>query len=430
MNAVSYDAASSHDFEGFLSRLIEKSKRKRTNPSATRYLEHIPHTVAARLLSSEAEDYLKDMSRRNLSRSSLVNQRQAFRFLKLAAGDIPVSLITCDHIREFYEVLRCWPQRAGNKDQYARMSDEDILAEGKKLNREPPALATMQLYERQITAFFNRLIRMRVISSSPLDGFGKVKKSLVKVANTRRAFTDQEITDMFSETYFIPWASRAPHKWWGPLIGLFTGARVTEVAQLKVADIINESGAWCFNFQVTADDDGQVTQMLKGEESIRIVPVARQLLELGFLEFIEDIKAYGHPRLFPNIRCGINRDTGEPNGVGYGAALSQQYSAHLRKTHSSIEKGLAFHGFRHTLGTALKLNSVPLDLIASITGHSDDDEKKSYPVLQKHYLHLSTPKQRSDQLAALDGFNPVVGVPRYVRGQFAEKLGADAKTYP
>ncbi len=33
---------------------------------------------------------------------------------------------------------------------------------------------------------------------------------------------------------------------------------------------------------------------------MRIVPIAKPLLDAGFLEFVEDMKATGHPRLFPS----------------------------------------------------------------------------------------------------------------------------------
>jgi integrase len=425
-----HDSAGAHHFDAFVSSTIANTRRRRQSAGATRYLEHIPHTVPARLLSEEAADYLRDMQRRELSRSSLMNQTHYFRLLTLAAGDIPVSMITCDHIREFWEVLRWWPKNAGSQKKFEGKTDAEILALGKASNREPPAQATMLLAERQIAAFFNRLLKKRVISSSPLDGFGQVKKSLVQITNTRRAFTDVELTSLFSEEHFLPWASRSPHAWWAPLIGLFTGARVGEVAQLKVADVFEENGMWCFHFRITPDADGQITQSLKGASSIRIVPVATQLIDLGFLDFIEDIKACGHARLFPHLKRGVDKETGKPNGAGYGASLSQKFAGHLRKSHPSIEAGLAFHGFRHTLATALGLAGNPVELVASITGHDEDKSKPTFAVLQKHYLHMSSPIQRQAQLAALVGFTPPIDVPRYVRGQFADKLGANAKMYP
>ena len=421
-----FDASGAHHFDAFLASAIERTKRRRAGRAATRYLEHLPSSAPGRLLSEEADDYIRDMQRRELSNSSLFNQRFYFRLLLLAAGDIPVCKITSEHIRDFWDVLRWWPRGVGKTKKYQGLSDAQILAMGKAANTPPPSAATSELGKRQISAFFNRLVRMRVIPVSPMVGFGKIKKSLVQL-QTRRAYTDEEVADLFSQAKFLPWARTFPHAWWAPLIGCTTGARVGEIAQLKLSDVVELDGMWCFNFQITPDANGAISQSLKGASSVRIVPVPTLLQNLGFLDFLQDIRESGHPRLFPQLRRGVSKTTGKANGATYGASMSQKFAKYVHDAHPSIEKGLAFHGFRHTLSTALGLNGVPVELIASITGHCGDGEK--FPVLQKHYLHLSTKKRRLDQLAALDGYAPTIEVPRYVRGQFEKKLGPSGKKY-
>ena len=48
--------------------------------------------------------------------------------------------------------------------------------------------------------------------------------------------------------------------------------------------------------------------------------LVKRLLNSGFLELVEDMKATGHPRLFPLLSAGVNRKTGETN-----ARYSQQF---------------------------------------------------------------------------------------------------------
>lgn len=61
---------------------------------------------------------------------------------------------------------------------------------------------------------------------------------------------------------------------------------------------------------------------------------------------VEDMKATGHPRLFLHLPAGTGKD-GEPNGLEYGCQLSRQFAAYLKPF--KIEKGAAFHAFRHTV---------------------------------------------------------------------------------
>ena len=104
---------------------------------------------------------------------------------------------------------------------------------------------------------------------------------------------------------------------------------------------------------------------------------------------------------------------------------------HLKR-HHDIEKGLAFHCFRHSLITGLALNKVPYELIASITGHMPKERGREpeFPVMEKHYLHISTAPRRAEQFSALNGYMPPVVLPRYERGQFAHCFGKHAKKYP
>ena len=70
-----------------------------------------------------------------------------------------------------------------------------------------------------------------------------VKSDLIG-AEARRPFSDEELKTLFDPKTYLPWAKTAPHYWWGPILGLYTGGRVNEIAQLKVADIVERHGQW------------------------------------------------------------------------------------------------------------------------------------------------------------------------------------------
>ncbi|MFA1749438.1 integrase, partial [Xanthomonas sp. NCPPB 2922] len=163
-----------------------------------------------------------------------------------------------------------------------------------------------------------------------------------------------------------------------------------------------------------------------GAGCMRIIPIAKPLLEAGFLEFVEDMKETGHPRLFPLLSAGVNRTTGETN-----ARYSQQFVVDFGRYLKSLgfPKGIGFHAFRHTLATELDVQDVPEKEIALVTGHSTDPRDR-VQVLRRHYLHKKPQVTRSKQINALELYQPNVDLPRYQRGQFANCFADPNKFYP
>lgn len=167
-------------------------------------------------------------------------------------------------------------------------------------------------------------------------------------------------------------------------------------------------------------------QRLKGKSSIRVVPIAKPLLDAGFLDFLDDAKKVKHARLFPHLPAGVSKKTGLPNQGGYGQALTNQFSRFLKQKHG-LEKGVVFHAFRHLFVTSLEEAGVAKELIATMTGHTI---KKTVPVLETHYLHVRPAVLRQRQVEALGKFDPGVELPKYKKGQFKKAYGADARMHP
>lgn len=68
---------------------------------------------------------------------------------------------------------------------------------------------------------------------------------------------------------------------WGALLGLYTGARLREIAQLDVADIRQDGGIWYLDI----NGDGP-NKSLKTPAAKRRVPVHSELIRLGFLDWV------------------------------------------------------------------------------------------------------------------------------------------------
>lgn len=386
----------------------------------------LPSGAPAQKLSVEIANHLRDKERRNLRQKSIDGTARTLKLLLLACGDIPVSRIDPHHIQTLWELLRWAPIGLTQSPELQSMSVEELIALGKEANVPAPAWRTLELHRRFLSTFFSDLVLTRAIGASPMALFKPVKEELMQVEDSAaRMFTDEDLQRIFDPKTFEPWARRYPHRWWAPILGLYTGARINEIAQLKLADIVKERGIWCIAIRRTADADLvaegkrlRSRQALKGRAAVRTIPLHPCLLGAGFLTFVEDMRQFGHPRLFPHLSAGTNRKTGETH-ARYSRALLNQFGRYLRGL--GFPKGLGFHGFRHTLATDLDQQGVRVEDVALLTGHS---VSKRVPVLQDHYIHKKPEHIRARQQATLAVYQPSVTVPIYTQGQFDDSLRA------
>ncbi len=117
---------------------------------------------------------------------------------------------------------------------------------------------------------------------------------------------------------------------WALWILAYTGMRVNEACQLRLEDIRQVEGIWCFDVDGRADADVKPGEkQVKNDGSKRLVPVHSHLLELGLLEHIDRLRQDKQVALFSSwqsARPGKNggrwlreylggRSTGSVHGV-------------------------------------------------------------------------------------------------------------------
>ncbi|WP_051414399.1 hypothetical protein [Pseudoxanthomonas suwonensis] len=158
-------------------------------------------------------------------------------------GDKPVGQVDRNDLRAFWDGVRWWPANATVKREYQGLTVQNIIAKGKAADVPAPAPNTMKKHRQRLSVFFNDLVEAGTLSKSPITS--KMLKVESGEAETGRPFTEAELRRIFDPATFLPWAKKSAHRFWGPILGLYSGARVTEVAQLYVADI--EQVAGCFD---------------------------------------------------------------------------------------------------------------------------------------------------------------------------------------
>ena len=355
-------------------------------------------------LSKAIETYLADLEAAKRDRKTIIESRHSLRILLGVIGDVPSSTLSQDHARAFFDAVRHWPSNATKRSHYRDLDVAQVVALS-KANAEPePAAHTINKHRQRLSAFVQSLLAARVLAHNPLKGIVWMTEHAADAdVETGRAFTTEELQAIFDKDAFGAWAKKYPHRFWGPILGLYSGARVTEIAQLYAADIETIDGVP--GFHITRRFKGQ---KIKNKQSKRFVPLAKPVIDAGFLDYVAEVRQAGHERLFPHL----------PNstGLGFGRQLSRQFSTYIKKR-GVADSGVGFHAFRHTFATLLDKVGESVEAISRLTGHWDGQQAPS--TLGKFYIHRETIPLR---VATLAKFATGVAVPKYRAAQFKQAL--------
>ena len=351
------------------------------------------------LFSKQMAIHLADLERAGLDAKTIMESRHALALFLGIIGNKSVGNISGNDCRLFLDQVSYWPLHATKRPEYAGLSVAEILKKSKASNEPRPAQATLNKHRQRLSAFMTWLMDNKRIISNPLSGVKRPKKSDTE-EDTGRPFSQAELDVIFEPFAFGEWSKDYPHRFWLPLLGLFSGARVNELSQLYVADI--ETIAGISGYHINKRFHGQ---KLKSAASRRFVPLAKPILDAGFLEYVTDVQKAGHERLFPHL----------PNnaGLGFGKQMTRQFCAYIQ-SRGVVEDGMGMHAFRHTLATRLDRAGVSVSTIAKITGH-----KAGGGVLPKYYID---PPTLSERVTAIEKFESGVTLPIYIKGKFNEAL--------
>lgn len=218
-----------------------------------------------------------------------------------------------------------------------------------------------------------------MIHSNPAAGF-KREWSVAKVARAqdeREAFSTADLSAIFGQSWFANGAGEftkggkftywRPHYFWLPLLGLTTGGRLNELAQLYVDDVRQtETGTWYLDFNLNGQDkiDGDDSdKRLKTINSIRVVPLHPAVIDAGLPEYVNALRKAGHARLFPELRLDAVKGYGKPAGSWFNERFLGKQLGFVRDGKKT------FHSFRHTFITALERLDQNERVMAQIAGH-------------------------------------------------------------
>ena len=166
------------------------------------------------------------------------------------------------------------------------------------------------------------------------------------------------------------------HKFWVPLIGLFSGMRLGEICQLRLDDIRERQGVLCFAVENTGETS------TKTESGERLVPIHEELLRLGVLDRVAEMARRGERRLFPEItpRATANDDYAATFSrwfSRYRHALAQRPGEAGQRYAPLAKPAYVFHALRHSFITRARetpeMTDAQLDRLIGHKGQATRD---------------------------------------------------------
>lgn len=224
-----------------------------------------------------------------------------------------------------------------------------------------------------------------MIDNNPAEDIRlEVPKGKKGSEKSRRPFKASELITLFSSSIFTGCASKHRRyepgevrikdgKFWIPILGFYTGARLGELVQLHVSDVQLNGPVPFLSFNEDNADiqDAADRKHIKSEAGIRRVPLHPDILELGFAELMIGRKGLkkNSTRLFPEFPYGSD---------GQASTVASKWFARAMDKVGLPDPTLVFHSFRHLAEDLFRNAKQPQYLIDRVLGHSDGATSSIY----------------------------------------------------
>lgn len=272
------------------------------------------------------------------------NKVTTFSQFALVVGDKPIFEIDRNDIVEFHDRIRCGSGKHGRAMSY------------KTVNKK---LCDVRTFLRWCQDSRN------LVSSNPAEGYvaDVSKQEREEAQDRRRPFIADELQAIFHSPVFsgckslsrVCESGDAPcrdHRFWVPLVGLFSGLRLGEIEGLEFEDVVDFHGRSAF--WVRRDSSHGNKKVVKNRTSIRKVPIHPFLLQVGFRDFVEGRRKESKDgRIFPSFR--------------YSRFFNDTL---LRETLGITHPEVCFHSLRHNFKDALRNATDDLETRDRLCGHT------------------------------------------------------------
>jgi integrase len=311
------------------------------------------------------QDYLRELAQPGGPKYKLLKKTE--RGLRLLQWFLDpktdISSVRKKSIKDFSGTLKQLPI------DYEKFRGEksllDIVEWGRTSGIKPLANNTAAGIMSAVKKFFDWCEDKELITENP----SRAIKMPVKNSRPYKSFEKGQLQAIFSLPLFtgcrdnrhpfVPGTFKCRDwRYWLPIVGYFTGARIREICQLQIDDV-KEADRIVY-LDINGDDDKSV----KTKAACRRVPIHNALRSLGFLSYVQHVRKTGSKSLWPKLPAAVQGNPAHKPGQFFATVVGAGLGAEAVGNREFV-----FHSFRHTMKDALRESEVPTDIQEQLLGH-------------------------------------------------------------
>lgn len=314
-------------------------------------------------------------------------RRDIGTFVELVGASFPIAKITKTEVRDWKQLLVKYPVKATETKAFAGMNIQQTVKANEEVGKPVLADRTVNRYLSSLGAFLSWAVNNGYLDKNPTEGLMLKKEAKAPTL----PFKTEQLVTLFNSPWFTgcqsadEWRNVAKpgnvlirdHRYWVPLIMLFSGARPGEIGQLAVTDVRQEHGHWIMHI-TTEGDETEEGKSVKTAGSMRVVPVHPELIRLGFIRYHEKRVKEGGAALFPGA---VRNARGQMM-----ADESRAFGRYLTKIGLKQGRGLSLYSFRHGATDALRRAGFLDQQFGFILGHTEPTMTGKYGIMPQGML--------------------------------------------
>ena len=313
-------------------------------------------------LSAIAESFF-EVKRHDIRRDKDFNdmKRKVRRFIELL-GDPPACDLNSEMIDDAVMKSKLLPREQGKA---AGMTAPAML----KLGLQARSIQTTNNYLNAAKEFLSWAYARQRIGHDYSKVINLFKAQTRQERSNRRSWHLGELQTIFNSYLYRYDGSAVGRKdsreklgyarFWVPLIGLFTGARLEEICSLRPDNIVEIDGVWCFDMP-EFDEDGNPIK--KNKSSARLFPVNQRLIEFGLIQYAQGRQENKQPMLFDEVMAEGRWSH------AFSKWFNRTFKGRIGLDNDKNET--VFHSFRSNVVDEFENAGISEERYSWVTGHS------------------------------------------------------------